>query len=548
MDKNNCGIGIIMIIDLGTISPKKVSLFKVGATSSVSNVTLSYAYKEGRLPPGLAVFPDGGISGTCGERIFEMDQGDTTFDSKKTSFEKTYVFTVTATGQFGNVTSDQAFSIDVVRKTSDKIGNMIAKPRPDNTSLASFQSLINNTKIFTNDTQYRPYDTNFDTKIPSFIILSGISLKLLSYIQNLLQDNSYNFKLRVGDYKLALAKDKAGDTIYEVIYSELIDPNSGANDSFTLKSHGLQNITIQLRTDTFEIGADAGLNIPGTEEDTIYSNDVVNIQNELKAGLTVNNFDYLPLWMQTPQSVVRGFRLALPIKYLKPGAGSQALYRLKNEINYDPKQLDIDIDRLIIDDNLGTTFNDLSRITYTGDGSTTIFTSPYRVTKPNHLIITVDGLGVTDFNMIGDITTDTPHISSDTELYSTNNDSPSNPQISFNHAPINGSTINVKLQPTTFGKRVVTTFDTSITATTDTNLVKSDESIILTDGLNFPLRVGADDADEHTTFDNNGTKFTQEEVTFDRKIEPAYQLMFSKSANTDGITHISKEPKLVRTV
>ena len=86
-----------MIIDLGTISPKKVSLFKVGATTTVSNVTLSYAYKEGRLPPGLAIFPDGGIAGTCGERIFELDQGDTTFDSDRTSFEKTYVFTVTAT-------------------------------------------------------------------------------------------------------------------------------------------------------------------------------------------------------------------------------------------------------------------------------------------------------------------------------------------------------------------------------------------------------------------------------------------------------------------
>ena len=44
-----------MIIDLGTISPKKVSLFKVGATTTVSNVTLSYAYKEVRLPPGLAI-------------------------------------------------------------------------------------------------------------------------------------------------------------------------------------------------------------------------------------------------------------------------------------------------------------------------------------------------------------------------------------------------------------------------------------------------------------------------------------------------------------
>ena len=42
-------------------------------------------------------------------------------------------------------------------------------------------------------------------------------------------------------------------------FSELIDPNSGANDSFTLESHGLKNITIQLRTDTLEIGADAVL-------------------------------------------------------------------------------------------------------------------------------------------------------------------------------------------------------------------------------------------------------------------------------------------------
>ena len=170
------------------------------------------------------------------------------------------------------------------------------------------------------------------------------------------------------------------------------------------------------------------------------------------------------------------------------------------------------------------------------------------MTKPNHLIITVDGLGETNFSMIGDITTDTPHISADTVLYSTDNINPDNPQIVFDTPPISGSSINVKLQPTTFGKRVVTTFDKSITATTDTNLVKADEELVSTDALNFPLRVGQDDADEHTTFDANGTKFTQEEVTFDRKTNPTFQLMFSKSANTDGITHISKEPKLVRSV
>jgi len=314
-----------MAIDLGTISPKKVSLFKVVATTTVANVLLSYSYKNGKLPPGLTINPDGEISGICGDNIFELDQGDTTFDHGLTTIEKTYTFTVTTTGQFGNVTSDQSFSIDVVKNTSDKIANMYAKPRPDLDSLDLFQSVVNNAKIFPNDTQYRPYDKNFNTNIPSFLFLSGVSLKLLSTIQSLLKNNSYNFRLKIGDFKLGLAKDRAGGTIYELIYIELIDPNVGADDHIVLKSQDLPNIVIQLRSDSLEITSDVEFHIPGTTEDQIYSNDIVNIQNELKNGLSVNNFDYLPLWMKTPQSPVRGYRLALPIKYVKPGQGAQAL-------------------------------------------------------------------------------------------------------------------------------------------------------------------------------------------------------------------------------
>lgn len=502
-----------MAIDLGTISPKKVSLFKVSATTTVSNVVLSYSYKNGKLPPGLQLNPDGEISGVCGDNIFELDQGDTTFDSGQTSFEKTYVFTVTATGQFGNVTDDQSFSIDVVKNTNDSIANMYAKPRPDNTSLETFQSLINNTKVFPNASQYRPYDQNFDTSIPSFLMLSGVSLKLLSYIQALLKNNSYNFRLRAGSFKLGLAKNRGGDTIYEIIYCELLDPNAGANDSFVLKSHNLPDITIQIRSDSLEITSDVAFHIPGTYEDEIFSNDIVNIQNELKDGLTVNNFDYLPLWMKTPQSPVRGFRLALPIKFMKPGQGAQALYRLQNEIDYDISQLDIDIDRLIIDDNLGTTFDDRQTLTYTGDGSTTVFESPLKVTKPNHLVVTVDGLGETNFNLVVDVTADSDIISSDNSLYSSDSQTPTTTKIAFDTAPISGAVITVRAKPTTFGKLVVTTYDSKT-----------------------------------TTFDANGTRFIGAEVTFDRKENPTAQLMFSKSANTDGITHVSKEPKLVRTV
>ena len=37
-------------------------------------------------------------------------------------------------------------------------------------------------------------------------------------------------------------------------------------------------------------------------------------------------------------------------------------------------------------------------------------------------------------------------------------------------------------------------------------------------------------------------------ITFDRKMNPEWQLMFSKSSITDGITHVSKQRELVRTV
>ena len=71
------------------------------------------------------------------------------------------------------------------------------------------------------------------------------------------------------------------------------------------------------------------------------------------------------------------------------------------------------------------------------------------------------------------------------------------------------------MKHTTFGNLVVTTFDASST---------------------------------DTTFDDDGTRFIGEEVTFDVTTNTQQQLMFSKSAITDNITHISKHRELVRTV
>ena len=88
-------------------------------------------------------------------------------------------------------------------------------------------------------------------------------------------------------------------------------------------------------------------------------------------------------------------------------------------------------------------------------------------------------------------------------------------QLSFNTAPVNGSAIVITLKKTTFGKNLTTKFD--------------------------------DGAGDETTFDGDGTVFTNDLVTFDRKTEQSTQVMMQRSSITDRITHISKQRKLLRT-
>lgn len=514
MEPTKQGVSDLMAtIDLGTITTNRVSLYKVSATTTLNNVILSYSYKDGRLPPGLSITPDGEIIGKVTNKLFKLDQGDTTFG--ETTIDKTHVFTVTARGQFGNVTSDQSFSIDVVDDTNvGEVGNMYGQLRPDSASLDAWQLLVSDNKIFPNDSVYRSSDVNFNTDQPGFLFLSGVALKLNKDIIDLFRNNNFNIKFTTGDYVLATAKDNVSNVLYEVVYVELIDPNAGANDHITLTNQNLPRITVQLRADTLEIKTDESITVPGTTVDKIYSNDIINMQNEVKDGLTVNNFDYLPLWMKTPESPVIGYRLALPIKFLKPGRGGQALYRLKNESNYDAKSLDIDIDRWVLDNNLGTTFDDVSSLIHTGDGSTTVIATPHTPTKDNHLLITINGLGIATSEYAIRTTADCTSETADGGSILVN-DSCSQNQVVFADAPQNGSQINIRLKPTSFGNLVVTTFDDSTVA---------------------------------TTFDGNGTRFIGETVTFDRKQNPQQQLMFPKASNTDQITHVSKHRELVRTV
>ena len=103
-------------LNLGSIAPGKTSLFTVEATSKQAGVIFDYSYKNGRLPQGLTIQPNGEIEGVVSDKYFELDGGATKIDvvdsKETTTIDHEYTFTVTATGSdTALTTSNQQFKI-----------------------------------------------------------------------------------------------------------------------------------------------------------------------------------------------------------------------------------------------------------------------------------------------------------------------------------------------------------------------------------------------------------------------------------------------------
>ena len=85
-----------------------------------------------------------------------------------------------------------------------------------------------------------------------------------------------------------------------------------------------------------------------------YISNITNMQDSIKA-LGRTEYDFLPLWMRTPQIAGEqetGFILAIPLCYCKPGTSNEMMITLRNR-TYDFKDLDIEIDRYTVDSVVG---------------------------------------------------------------------------------------------------------------------------------------------------------------------------------------------------
>ena len=109
---------------------------------------------------------------------------------------------------------------------------------------------------------------------------------------------------------------------------------------------------------TLKVDSDA-VKVSQSKDNIRYISNFTNMRNNIsKIGET--NRSYLPLWMRTPQEGLQelDYVPAIPLCYCKPGYSDDIIRNL-NAANFDPRQINYDIDRYIVaraDDKADETF------------------------------------------------------------------------------------------------------------------------------------------------------------------------------------------------
>lgn len=328
--------------NLGEINAGYPSLFKINATTTITNAEVRYEIINGELPPGLSLAYDGEIIGSVSQFSSQIsfDNSDLTFDNNTTTFNKsnlrlgltsfdlrsdtlttfdnnattidrTFMFTVEASDQYRYSALSQTFTIHVNTPNLFNYSNIYVKPYMTPVHRSTWSKFIDDPSIFTPNSIYRPYDPTFGIQSElGMLIYAGIKTKEHRDYSSLINQNIKRFHF--GEIKKATAYYPGTKVaVYEIIYVSMIDP--------------------QLY-------------------DTSYNQDNITKWRSDIDAIDVSRWDYLPLWMRSVQPDARkplGFVLGVPLCFCKVGLGDSIILNIKHS-NFDFKLLDYTIDRFII--------------------------------------------------------------------------------------------------------------------------------------------------------------------------------------------------------
>ena len=325
--------------NLGTIINGSTSTLYVAAVNTLGGRPLPYRLDPSavnQIPPGLELLASGEIAGRVTFNTFALDLGTTTFDRDTTTFDAKFTFTVNAYSQDGLVSVFKTFSITVLHVYGEPYENLYIKCMPPQADRDLINQLIQNQDIIPIDLVYRSDDPNFG--VAKHVIYNhayGLTAATYDAYVSSLVINHYWKNLVLGSIKTAQALDDAGNVIYEVVYSQVID--NLVNDAGQSVS---KSVTLPYPINQFD----------STEIDTVYPNSLINMRNQVID--TVGQISkLLPRWMLSKQAdgKVLGFVPAWVIAYCKPGKSGQVAYNIAQQYGEKLNLVDFEVDRYELD-------------------------------------------------------------------------------------------------------------------------------------------------------------------------------------------------------
>lgn len=342
--------------DLGTIKPNQASIKSVEATGLIGSGHITYQIESGELPPGLTLLGTGDIVGKVQQfaddtgpgltRYYEKLDSTTdestlsrnylvSFDESLTTFDKKFVFRIKARDSSNFVELTKEFFITVIADNTKTFANLYFKAFQNKEKRLAWYDFITNTEIFRPSTIYRYGDTNFGIQSEiKVLIYAGIeSVEAVSYVQAM-SKNHYRKQLRFGDIKSAEAKDPVTqETLYEVIYAEIVDNYQDGNTSISSMIELPNDINSKVLTSYDSIKVDSNIPIASdSDHQRIFPNSIKNMRRNIR-NVGDRDRSFLPLWMRSIQDqafVETGYLSAMVICYVTPGESVKMISRIKS--------------------------------------------------------------------------------------------------------------------------------------------------------------------------------------------------------------------------
>ena len=354
--------------DLGTIPANYICTLDVAASSNVPNATILYYLTGGALPPGLALNVDGEIIGMPNQYynsetnelgLTTFDGGELTFDYNKTTIDRVYTFTVTASDQYRYSALAKTFKITVSTPNTVAYSNITTQPFLEPTQRAAWQSFINDTSVFTPASIYRVNDSNFGIQTNlSMLVYAGVETTEAAAYVGAIGLGVKRKRFKFDGVKTAAAIDPVtGNTVYEVVYVQMLDPleTNGKHLPLSLKTLSVEPETITVDNDNsmrpdYRVTVDStGYEASNPNTDTYFPNSITNWQERLGAvGLSERN--YLPLWMRSIPSGSKaqlGYVLCVPLAFCKPRTSATIALNIKHS-GFNFNTIDYTVDRFTI--------------------------------------------------------------------------------------------------------------------------------------------------------------------------------------------------------